>query len=49
MNVNLEEEIIAFLNGYLEEAKEKFSFLKGKGIAGRNAGYYFNTTNGLIS
>ncbi len=49
MNVNLEEEIIAFLNGYLEEAKEKFSFLKGKGIAGRNAGYYFNTTNGLIT
>lgn len=50
MNVNLEEEIIAFLNGYLEEAKKKFSFLKGDKIAGKTQGYRFNSNkNGLLT
>lgn len=50
MNVNLEEEIIAFLNGYLEEAKKKFSFLKGDKIAGKTQGYFFNSNkNGLLT
>ncbi|SHL80372.1 McrB family protein [Fibrobacter sp. UWH4] len=50
MNVNLEEKIIAFLNGYLEEAKKKFSFLKGDKIAGKTRGYFFNSNkNGLLT
>lgn len=50
MKDNLEEEIIAFLNGYLEEAKKKFPFLKGDKIAGKTQGYLFNSNrNGLLT
>jgi len=49
MNANLENEIIFFLKDYLKKAKEKFSFLKGDDLGGKNDGYYFNSNkNGLL-
>ncbi|MEE1275868.1 MAG: hypothetical protein UHC59_02645 [Fibrobacteraceae bacterium] len=49
MNANLENEIIFFLKDYLKKAKEKFSFLKGNDLGGKNDGYYFNSNkNGLL-
>lgn len=50
MSANLEKKIIVFLKDYLKEAKEKFSFLKGDDLGGKNSGYYFNSSkNGLVT